>query len=240
MEEQVLSISAQRKNIHKIFSQIPQTYALINHILTLGLDVLWRKKAAKHAARSGGTRWLDVCSGTADMAVLLEGLANEKTMIVSVDFCLPMLRKARLRPEAKKIYFCLSNASELPFPDNIFDLVTISFATRNINAGREVLLEYFRQFHRVLKPGGRFIHLETSQPRSNIIRSLFHFYVRLIVIPVGHLISGSRTAYAYLSHSIMLSLKVEELAEILYKAGFKKVNFSCLTFGACAIHRAIK
>lgn len=228
------------KRIQKIFSEVPQTYEVINHILTMGLDILWRKKAAKHAASSGGMRWLDVCSGTGDMAILLRGLTKDETMIVSQDFCLPMLHKARVKSESKKISFCISNAGDLPFPDNTFDLVTISFATRNINTGRDILLQYFHEFYRVLKPGGRFINLETTQPQSKMARQVFHIYVRLAVAPIGRLISGSRAAYKYLSCTIPQFFNAEELSKILYGAGFKRVSFSYLTFGVCAIHTAIK
>lgn len=225
---------------HKIFSEVPQTYEAANHILTMGLDILWRKKAALHAAQGGGEHWLDVCSGTGDMAILLRRLADEKTTIVSQDFCRPMLQKARLKPEAQNISFSVSDALDLQFPDNTFDLVTISFATRNLNAGRDILLRYFREFYRVLKPGGRFINLETTQPQSKIVRQLFHLYVRLAVAPVGYLISGSRAAYKYLSYTIPRFFNAEELSDILYEAGFKKVSFSHLTFGVCAMHTAIK
>ncbi|MCQ9206971.1 MAG: ubiquinone/menaquinone biosynthesis methyltransferase [Omnitrophica bacterium] len=228
------------KEIQKIFSEAAHTYEAVNHILTMGLDILWRKTAAKHAARGGGRRWIDVCSGTGDMAVLLSRLAKDDTMVVSQDFSLPMLRKAMSKSEAGKISFCVSNACGLPFPNDTFDLVTISFATRNINASRDILLQYFCEFYRVLKPGGRFVNLETTQPRSKPVRQLFHLYVRLVIAPIGGLISGTKAAYKYLSRTIPVFLRAEELSDILYKAGFKKVSFSYLTFGLCAIHTAIK
>ena len=228
------------KNIHNIFSEVPKTYEAANHILTMGMDVLWRKKAARHAAQTGGIYWLDVCSGTGEMAVLLSRLAKDETKIVSQDFCQPMQQKAMLKPEAKRISFSVSDACNLSFPNNSFDIVTISFATRNINASRDILLKYFREFYRVLKPGGRFINLETTQPQSKIVRQLFHLYVRLAVAPIGYLISGSRAAYRYLSNTIPRFFNAEELSDILYEAGFKRVDFSYLTFGVCAIHTAIK
>ena len=228
------------KSVQKIFSEVPQTYEVANHILTMGLDMLWRKKAAKHAAQAGGAYWLDVCSGTGDMAVLLSKLAKDATKVVSLDFSQPMLEKAKLKPEAKKIHFSISNACNLPFSNSTFDLVTISFATRNINVTRDVLLEYFREFYRVLKPGGKFINLETTQPKSKIVRQLFHLYARHVIAPVGQLISGSRVAYKYLSSTIPLFYTAKELLEILSEAGFKKISFSYMTFGVCAIHTAIK
>lgn len=228
------------KNIQKIFSEVHQTYEATNHILTMGMDVLWRKKAAEHATRGGGACWLDVCSGTGDMAILLRKLAGDETSVVSLDISSSMICQAALKPEAKNISFCLSNACKLPFPDNTFDLTTISFATRNLNSSRDALLEYFREFYRVLEPGGRFINLETTQPPSKMIRHLMHLYVRLAVPPLGYLTSGSKAAYKYLSYTIPRFFNAYELSDILYEAGFKKVSFSYLTFGVCAIHSAIK
>lgn len=227
-------------SIQKIFSEVPRTYELVNHVLTLGLDTLWRKKAAKHAAQTGGTRWLDVCSGTGDMALLLRRAACEGTTVISLDVCLPMLRKAAAKPEAKTISFCIADAATLPFPDNTFDLVTISFATRNIDAGRDILLRYFLEFNRILKPGGRFVNLETTQPRSMIVRRLLYLYVRCAVAPIGHLISGSKAAYRYLAHTIPRFYNAEELSDILRQAGFEKVGCSYLPFGICALHTATK
>ena len=227
--------------IQDIFSRIPKTYDLINRILTLGLDVSWREKAAKIASQSGGEKWLDVCSGTGDMAGALARMAKPRAKIIGVDFCLPMLSLAAKKPEYSRISFCVSDAGSLPFPDNTFDIVTIAFATRNLNnSGQDVLLKRFGEFHRVLKPGGRFINLETSQPKSVLLKKLVHFYIWLMVKPIGYVISGSKTAYAYLARSIPRFFSAEELAEVLHRAGFAKVDFILLSFGVSAIHIAIK
>tara|TARA_B100000315_G_scaffold259149_1_gene313884 strand:- start:688 stop:1383 length:696 start_codon:yes stop_codon:yes gene_type:complete len=228
------------KSVEKIFSQVSKTYECVNHVLTLGLDIIWRRRAAKQAACAGGKCWLDLCSGTGDMAVSLQRLAKEGTKVVAVDFCLAMLKEATSKPEAKEISFCLSNANSLPFLDNSFDLLTISFATRNINAGGDALLRYFQEFRRVIKPGGRFIILETTQPRSKLFKWLFHLYINLVVFPIGSLISGSKEAYKYLAYTIPRFFTAEELSEILSKTGFAKVSFSYMSFGVCAIHTSIK
>ena len=226
--------------IRKFFSNIPKTYEVINHIITLGLDVLWRKKAARIASSGGGETWLDVCSGTGDMAYALARVARPDTKIVAVDFCLPMLSQAAKKPGHSRIFFCVSEAGSLPFAANTFDVVTISFATRNLNTTQDILLERFREFYRVLKPSGRFVNLETSQPESALFRKMVHGYLGLMVKPVGYLISGSKAAYGYLSYTIPRFYSAEELKNILYQAGFKKVNFTRLSFGISAIHKAEK
>jgi demethylmenaquinone methyltransferase/2-methoxy-6-polyprenyl-1,4-benzoquinol methylase len=182
------------KGIQRIFAEVPQTYEFLNHVLTFGQDTLWRKKAAKTAAAAGGMRWLDACSGTGEMAAYLSHLAKDSTGLVAADFSLSMMRKAMEKPEAERIAFTLADVSCLPFPDNSFDAITISFATRNINLTKDNLLKCFREFHRVLKPGGRFVNLETSQPKLKLIRQMFHLYVKLAVRPIGRLVSGSGAA----------------------------------------------
>lgn len=226
--------------IQDIFSRIPKTYDLINRILTLGLDVSWRESAAQIASRGGGEKWLDVCSGTGDMAGALVRMAQARVKIIGIDFCFPMLAQAVKKPEYSRISFCVSDAGNLPFADNTFDVITIAFATRNLNSSQDALLQRFREFRRVLKPGGRFINLETSQPKSVLLKKLVHFYIRLMVKPIGYVISGSKTAYTYLAYTIPRFFSAEELAEVLYRAGFTKVDFILLSFGVSAIHTAIK
>lgn len=227
--------------VQKTFSpSVSTTYELVNHILTFGYDALWRRRAAKIAAASGGTQWADMCTGTGEMAVCLSRLAPRETSIHAVDFSLPMMAEAMKKPEARNIDFVVSDVKALDFPDESLDLVTISFATRNINLNRDVLTQTFTEFCRVLKPGGRFINLETSQPSSLLIRRLFHFYVRLFVKPVGGLISGYYTRYAYLAHTIPRFYPPKELSNIMCWAGFKNVTCRKLLFGIAAIHQGTK
>lgn len=228
------------RGLRRIFSEVSPTYELVNHVITWGLDILWRRKAARLATMAGGTRWIDICSGTGEMAAYLSRLAKGKTTIIAADFSVSMTRKATVKPEADQIAFILADAKRLPFPDGTFDLVTTSFATRNLNASRNILTQCFNEFHRVLKPGGRFVSLETSQPPSRPIRKLFHLYVRLAVRPLGYTISGSRAGYAYLSHTIPRFYSADELTDILREAGFAEVSFQRMMLGAAAIHKATK
>ena len=228
------------KGIQNIFSEVPETYELINHILTFGLDVVWRKRAAKAAVKAGGNLWIDMCSGTGEMASNLSNIATNGTQIYAADFSLPMLDKARLKPKVKHIKFVLSDIKILPFQNDTFNLVTISFATRNINLSRDILTKSFKEFYRILQPGGYFINLETSQPSHLLIRRLFHLYAKLFIERTGITISGSRAGYAYLSRTIPLFYDAEELADIMLEAGFKGVEFQRLFFGVAAIHQGIK
>ena len=226
--------------IQKMFSEVPHTYETVNHVMTLGMDILWRRRAAALAARRGGNRWLDMCTGTGETAAYLRRLGENGTTVVACDFCLPMVRPLMEKPEGRGVDLVLGDARALPFAGDAFDVVTMSFATRNLNVNREALVRAFREYFRVLKPGGCFVNLETSRPRSRLIRTLFHVYVGLTVRPLGTLISRSGAGYRYLSHTIPRFYGAEELASILREAGFARVTWSPLLFGAAAIHEATK
>ncbi|MFW9794200.1 MAG: ubiquinone/menaquinone biosynthesis methyltransferase [Candidatus Thorarchaeota archaeon] len=228
------------KGILKVFSEVAHQYEMVNHVLTFGLDIPWRKRAAQVAAVGGGTFWLEVCSGTGDMAVNLKKYASPETRLVVSDFSLPMLSRAKEKDELQTTSISLADSMDLPFSDNIFDLVIISFATRNITPTREKLVRFLKEFHRVLKPGGRFINLETSQPTWTPFRIAFRFYTKQMVKLIGRLISGSKTGYAYLAHTVSRFFNADDLSDILYASGFSKVCYVTMTFGAVAIHRAVK
>ncbi len=230
-----------RRSIQKIFSEAAETYELVNHVLTLGFDILWRKKAAREAIRAKGFLWLDVCTGTGEMALNLSRLADEKVKIVSADFCYPMIAKARKKRKIPNLSFVLAESGQLPFADRTFNLVTISFATRNIYPNKRELVAHLREFHRVLKPGGYFVNLETSQPSVRIIQKLFHLYIiKLTVKQLGVLLSGSKSAYRYLAYTIPRFFPPEEFSLILREAGFGRITHRSLFLGVSAIHTAIK
>jgi demethylmenaquinone methyltransferase/2-methoxy-6-polyprenyl-1,4-benzoquinol methylase len=266
--------------IQKMFEPLPRVYELINHIVSLGQDVFWRRKAARRASIRKGSTWLDVSTGTGEMAAYLRRLADAETTVLATDFSMPMLKKAREKKEAKRkrgepapdikqnepkavqrdveqtlaaekvgptstlnaprprIHFVLADTGRLPFASASVDLVTISLATRNIYTSKEALLSCFREFHRVLKPGGWFINLETSQPRSGAVRRIFHAYVRGILKPIGIAISGSKSAYSYLANTICNFYDAEELARLIREAGFETVMFERLFLGVAALHKA--
>jgi len=209
------------KGIQKIFAEVPETYEMINHILTFSMDILWRRRAAKIAAATGGTRWIDMCTGTGETARYLRKFGPENPQIFAADFSLPMLSEAISKSRGKHIRFLISDVNKLPL-------------------NRHILIQCLREFHRVLKPGGRFINLETSQPSIGVIRKLYHLYVHLFIKPVGAFLSGSEAGYRYLSSTIPRFYFPEELVEILRISGFSEIQFKILFFGAAAIHQARK
>lgn len=228
------------KGLHKVYEDTAESYELVNHFLTLGLDILWRKRTAGFARSIGGNHWLDVCCGTGEMAINLRQLAGKEVDVVGLDFSLPMLQGATAKQESNGISFSMATADKLPFNNESFDLITISFATRNLSATRDILLSNFREFFRILKPGGVFINLETSQPQNRVIRQLFHTYVGGTVEFIGQLLSGHRTGYAYLSRSIRKFYDARDLAKVIRQSGFKRVLVDTMFFGVAAIHMAYK
>jgi demethylmenaquinone methyltransferase/2-methoxy-6-polyprenyl-1,4-benzoquinol methylase len=226
--------------IRKFYTDIYQTYERVNHVLTFGLDILWRKKAAGMAAVHEGHIWLDICSGTGEMALYLHRISGGEKFIIAADFSLPMLSKIKEKPDGASIRFTMTEALTLPFRDNTLDLVTISFGTRNIDINREILIQTFGEFHRVLKPGGWFINLETSQPPVKFIRFMYHTYVRLVVKPIGTTLSGEKSPYLFLSKTIRNFYDALELNEIILQAGFSEADYKRLFLGVAAVHKAVK
>ncbi|MBN1222451.1 MAG: ubiquinone/menaquinone biosynthesis methyltransferase [Candidatus Aminicenantes bacterium] len=229
-----------RKGVQKLYKEVASTYEMINHVITFGLDIIWRKRAVREVAGKGGETWLDVCCGTGEMTRNLARKANSDTRICSVDFSQEMLSLAMKKKFEKKILFTLADVGNLPFPDETFDLLTISFSTRNLNLSREEMQHHLAEFFRVLKPEGRFLNLETSQPSSLILRKAFHLYIRAVVPIVGALISGSKAGYKYLAYTVPRFYSPKDFKEMLHRTGFRNVHFRVLFFGISAIHLAEK
>lgn len=219
------------EGIKRIFSRIPKNYDLINNVLTFRLDNFWRKKTAKLALKLNGSFFLDVCTGTGKQAYYLKKITRKK--VFSIDFCLPMLEEAK---KIKEIKIISSNAKFLPFKDETFDLITISFATRNLNTNKEELVRAFKEFHRVLKKGGYFFNLETTQPPFFLLKWFLHLYSKTLIKPIGTILSGSKEAYKYLSSTIPRFYNAKILKEILKDVGFSEVNFKYFFPYVVALH----
>ncbi len=271
------------KSIQKMFEPLAGRYELVNHVITFGLDMRWRKKAAGIAARvagegrdcvqgggasepccatapgvsPGGRVWLDVSTGTGEMADLISRQAGSGTTVLAADFSRPMLRGAISKRTARRtavqglstpretigsgrMLLIAADDRQLPVRDASLALVTISLGTRNLNTSRDALVSCFKEFHRVLRPGGRFVNLETSQPRSRAVRTLFHAYVGGFLKPVASALSGNRSAYSYLASSMRGFYGAENLTEIIREAGFARVEVKRLFLGVAAIHVAEK
>ncbi len=226
-----------------MFTDIPPRYDLINHLITWGMDRGWRRKAARECLSGRPLRVLDLCCGTGDLALTIAGLAGYRIEIQGLDYSQPMLdiaarKAARLKDQS--ITFTCGDASRLPFPEAYFDRTGISFAFRNLTYQNPLARVYLSEIIRVLKPGGRCVIAESSQPRLKLIRALYHFYMRQYVYRLGARLSGNKAAYRYLAESTSRYYSPPEVKELLTAAGFKEVSYRPLLFGAAGIYVAEK
>ncbi len=219
---------------------VPPHYDLINRIFTFGRDKSWRRRAAGHCLVGRTDHILDVCCGTGDLAYELYRLAGTGKTICGLDYSREMLTIAEAKHALTSVDLVQGDAAALPFTDAQFDAIGISFAFRNLTYQNPEKESYLVEILRVLKPGGRFVIVESSQPANRLIRTAGHLYLRLIVKNIGALISGNRHAYTYLAESARRFYNKEALSNILLAAGFTGVTSKPLLFGACAIHIAIK
>ena len=233
-----------RRPLYDMFIAVPRRYDLINRIITWGLDNRWRRKAARECLTSQPRNVLDLCCGTGDLAIELARLAENNVELAGIDYSQPMLeiatKKAAPLTKKQKPSFIYGDAANLPFPDGYFDCVGISFAFRNLTYKNPLVQHHIAEVLRVLSSDGRFVIVETSQPKVKLIRKLFHLYLRWFVSRLGYLLSGNRGAYYYLAESATRFYTSEELKELLLTAGFRQIFFRPLLFGAIGIHVAVK
>lgn len=235
--------AARKKPLYGIFTDIPRRYDTINRIITWDMDRRWRRKAARECLSARPGRVLDLCCGTGDLAITIAALADYSLEVKGLDYSQPMLdiavSKASLL-KMKKITFARGDASKLPFSNEYFDCIGISFAFRNLTYKNPLTANHLSEILRVLKPGGRCVIAESSQPKSKLIRVLYHVYMRQYACRIGSLISGNKPAYRYLAESSSNYYTPDELKELLIKAGFNTVSYFPLFFGAAGINVATK
>ena len=223
---------------------LPRCYDLINRVITLGFDKQWRREAARECLTSRPGKVLDLCCGTGDLAIDLARLAESNLELTGIDYSQPMIevaaKKAETLASRRKISFICGDATNLPFPDGYFDCIGISFAFRNLTYKNLLARRYMAEIVRVLNVSGKFVIVETSQPRAKLIRKLYHLYLRWFVSRLGYLFSGNRGAYYYLAESAARFYTPEEVKEVLFAVGFRQVSFRPLFLGAIGIHVAIK
>jgi len=184
--------------LYDLFTAVPRRYDLVNYLITWSMDKWWRQKAARECLTSRPDKVLDLCCGTGDLAIKLALMSEEDIEITGLDYSQPMLDiamdKAKLL--AKIPLFVSGDAAALPFPDGYFDCIGISVAFRNLTYKNPLALRHISEVLRVLKPRGRFIIVESSQPKVKLIRKLFHLYLRWFVFRIGSLVSGNKSAYS--------------------------------------------
>ena len=226
--------------VRDTFTSVAPRYDLANHLLSGGIDFLWRRKLVKQARQGAHDQILDLATGSGDVALALRYRLSGKNKITGDDFCEPMLERARCKRDQQNLekelnQFLLGDCLNLEFPDESFDLITIAFGLRNL-ADRKLGLS---EMLRVLKPGGRLMVLEFSQPYF-WFRPFYYMYLKGILPWLARLVTGDRDAYLYLGSSISEFPDRVGLAQEIQQSGFERVEHEALTFSIVALHQGWK
>jgi len=229
-----------KRLVHDQFTPIATTYDRADAVLSLGLHFLWKRATIRRLGLGPGERLLDVCGGTADLALRAARRIGPTGRAVVCDFNLPMMKTGRIKSGRARnggtVAFVQGDAEGLPFPDASFDAVTVGFGLRNLVD----LDRGLGEMARVLRSGGRFAVLEFSLPRRRWQRSLYAFYSFRLMLPAARLISGTDGPYRYLAESIRVFDSPEELAGRLARAGFTDVVFQPVSLGIATIYSGQK
>lgn len=224
------------KFVREMFDDIAPRYDLLNSLLSAGIHKGWRAFATRCACLSLGDAVLDVCSGTGDWTMHLRKAVGPKGLVAAADFSLPMLRYGAARFARNGVGDVQGDATRLPFAHGSFDAATVAFGIRNVAE----IETAFREMARVVRPGGRVVCLEFSQPPPGPFRTLYDLHAQHVMPRVGGAISGRRDAYAYLPASVERFASRTRLAEIMRAAGLEQVRWVDMTFGLVCVHVGIK
>jgi demethylmenaquinone methyltransferase / 2-methoxy-6-polyprenyl-1,4-benzoquinol methylase len=222
------------EQVAQMFDNISGKYDFLNHFFSLGIDILWRKKAIRLLKKYQPKSILDVASGTADFAI--EALALNPEKIIGIDISAGMLavgeKKIQAIGKQNVISLKVADSEKLPFQSNTFDATIVSFGVRNFDN----LLAGLTDMHRVTNVGGVCLVLEFSRPKSFPMKQLFSFYFKNIMPKIGKFVSKDSAAYTYLPESVKVFPDGDDFLNIFQKAGFKNTKCIPLTFGISSIY----
>jgi demethylmenaquinone methyltransferase/2-methoxy-6-polyprenyl-1,4-benzoquinol methylase len=228
----------EKDHVRSLFNSIANRYDLLNHVLSGGIDLYWRRRAIEYLRDIHPKRILDVATGTADFAI--SALRLHPDAVVGVDIAEEMLRlgqsKLQSRRLASKITLQPGDAESLPFAAGEFDAAIIAFGARNF----ENLEKGLREMYRILRHGGKIVVLEFSRPRRFPVRQLYFMYFKNVLPFIGRHLSKHEEAYTYLPTTVMRFPEGEEFSHILRRAGFCHISVHRVTFGIASIYVGIK
>ncbi len=232
-----LSLDKTPRRIEGMFDAIAGRYDLLNRLLSVGLDQSWRARAVESLRLTGRESVLDLCTGTADLALALTA-SHAARRVVGVDFAAEMLRYGRQKvvgaPHGGQIELLRGDAMRVPLGDSCVDAATIAFGIRNVSDPVQTL----REVRRVLRPGRRLAILEFGYPRMAALKLLYLWYFRTVLPMVGHLVSRHRSAYRYLPESVGAFYEPAIFCQVLRDVGFLDVRSVPLTFGIVYLYEA--
>lgn len=226
--------------VREVFDSVAGKYDLMNDLMSLGIHRVWKRIAIQLSHVRHGDKVLDLAGGTGDMSTLFHQRVGDKGWVVLSDINAEMLRRGRDRMldggYTAGIGYAQIDAEHLPFPDNTFDCVCIAFGLRNVTHKEQALASMLR----VLRPGGRAIILEFSQPNGELFRKTYDLYSFKILPLIGKLVANDADSYRYLAESIRKHPKQDALKTMMQQAGFSRCEYFNLTQGVVAVHRGYK
>ncbi len=217
--------------VHDAFARIADRYVLTNHVLSCGMDIIWRKIVTARIRKWNPARLLDVASGTGDLALEVQDQCPQCEVIAS-DFCAEMLAHAASRGMVKTV---VADALKLPFVDEEFDVVTVAFGLRNMADYPAAL----REMHRVIRPGGRLLILDFSLP-TGILRGPYRWYLHHVLPHMAGWLTGQKDAYEYLGGSIEAFPSGKNMIDLLETCGFENTHATPITGGVVTIYEGTR
>lgn len=221
------------REVEKMFDRIAGPYDMMNRVMTAGLDRRWRELAAEATGLGNGAQALDACCGTGDLSLALARLVGRGGQVTGLDFSGEMLDRARAKPrqtDAAAITWVQGDATAMPFPDNAFSAATIGFGLRNLPDPEDGL----RELARVVRPGGKVVVLEITQPASGPLKPFYGVWFDRVVPALGKVLDNS--AYSYLPASVRRFPQPDELGAMFWRAGLRDVRYRLLASGIVALH----
>ena len=227
-----------KEQVAEMFNNISKKYDFLNHLLSLGIDITWRKKAIKLLQKDKPRLILDIATGTGDFAI--EALALHPDKVIGVDISAGMLEEGKKKMKKRNldhiIDLQMGDSEKLLFEDNKFDAVIVSFGVRNFQNLEKGLSE----INRVLKKGGKLVVLEFSKPEQEWLSKVYDLYSFKLLPTIGQLVANDKESYQYLAESIRMHPDQETLKSMMQDAGFAEVSYHNLTGGIVALHRGYK
>lgn len=237
---QTVAKSEKSKKVAQVFHSVATKYDIMNDLMSGGIHRLWKRFTIDCSGARPGQKILDLGGGTGDLTAKFSRIVGHDGQVILADINNSMLNVGRSKLRDKgivgNVHYVQANAEELPFPDNYFDCITISFCLRNVTDKEQALRSMFR----VLKPGGRLLILEFSKPTVHGLSKLYDAYSFHVLPKIGRLVAHDSDSYQYLAESIRMHPNQETLKSMMDDVGYEHTSYYNLTGGIVALHRGYK